>query len=742
MIASNINNQQTNPTNTTTTDHLNNSSNNSLNSSSSQGDSKIDQTFKISNILNDAVDLVETKKSNITNSDLSLESKSRTQIFLPPLESCSGKGSSSPTPKVKIPPLPTHIFSDVNFRVNLDTPPSSPHTPNQLLNKQQQQQFQLQQQQNLINIQQQHSISPPLKVSPTSSNQSTSTPSNSTSPISSPLSSPNNKQKQLQQQNIENNMMITSHIPNSPPPIPNFQKIQNPSLNRIRKTTYERPPLSPTFSNQPSMIGSPNHLNHQYAHVSSNDQMVYNSGPQTYVSYTSSPKMSPFIHNPQFHDPRIFPSPENGYSPIGIALSPNGAPYKPGPGNITPPSNPHHINGIQYQSSPQMFSRKMQPPPSSPMVPNISNGMNGYVKSPHQTPPQYLNSGGIVQSSQTTSTNNNLIYEGSYSKIENYYFEQIPLLIACYNNNIPSLKKMILSGTDMNYQCKKRGWTPMMLAAQQGHIEILDLLLELKNIDCNIQSSEGNTALFIACSHSRRDIVRNLLSRGANPNIVNKQGVSPLMMASALGDQEIVLLLLQSNSNINITDQKGYTALMYSQIYGYKSPEYDGKKISGEMIEQRRSIIHLLLRYGSKIDTISKDEWSPLKLAIKHGPIDLVEYIIDREENSYLDIDSNNWTPLKIAIRYAPIETIELLLRKGCPVYDNSSQPYSGILLAIQIRNVNVFIKLFENLCQQQYHRNEVVTPQIIKKMMDTCKEFNKRDIEDYLRQLSLFNFS
>jgi len=80
----------------------------------------------------------------------------------------------------------------------------------------------------------------------------------------------------------------------------------------------------------------------------------------------------------------------------------------------------------------------------------------------------------------------------------------------------------------------------------------------------------GNTSLHIACLNQSLDVVRYLLSKGANPNVMNDNGETPLMLAIQKEPKSelIVKALLNQGANLNNPDLQNKTALMYAAEKG------------------------------------------------------------------------------------------------------------------------------------------------------------------------------
>jgi ankyrin repeat protein len=76
------------------------------------------------------------------------------------------------------------------------------------------------------------------------------------------------------------------------------------------------------------------------------------------------------------------------------------------------------------------------------------------------------------------------------------------------------------------------GLTPLLLATQGGHREVVRLLLQ-SNADPDDSDEDGNTALLLATQHQNREIIR-LLLRKADVDMPNSQGRTALMYAASL----------------------------------------------------------------------------------------------------------------------------------------------------------------------------------------------------------------
>ncbi|HEY0072973.1 MAG TPA: ankyrin repeat domain-containing protein [Abditibacteriaceae bacterium] len=91
------------------------------------------------------------------------------------------------------------------------------------------------------------------------------------------------------------------------------------------------------------------------------------------------------------------------------------------------------------------------------------------------------------------------------------------------------------------------GQTALFLAAGNGHVEVIKLLLS-KGADVTAESIEGNTPLVWAAFNGQAEAVRLLLQAGADPNQPNKAGTTALAVASQQGHLEVVRVLKESGA--------------------------------------------------------------------------------------------------------------------------------------------------------------------------------------------------
>jgi Ankyrin repeats (3 copies)/Ankyrin repeat len=139
------------------------------------------------------------------------------------------------------------------------------------------------------------------------------------------------------------------------------------------------------------------------------------------------------------------------------------------------------------------------------------------------------------------------------------------------------IKRLIELKVDVNKPIKAsldstsgRGWTPLMIAAAEGHAETVSALVEA-GANVNATNALGRTALTFASSYGLAAIVKVLLDHHADPNIIPKDstGWTAVIAAAHNGHLEVVRLLLDHGADVSIQDKQGRTALAWAQAQGH-----------------------------------------------------------------------------------------------------------------------------------------------------------------------------
>ncbi|XP_070092834.1 kinase D-interacting substrate of 220 kDa isoform X25 [Equus caballus] len=222
---------------------------------------------------------------------------------------------------------------------------------------------------------------------------------------------------------------------------------------------------------------------------------------------------------------------------------------------------------------------------------------------------------------------------------------QTPLMIAAEQGNLEIVKELIKNGANCNLE-DLDNWTALISASKEGHVHVVEELLKY-GATVEHRDLGGWTALMWACYKGRTEVVELLLSHGANPSVTGLQySVYPIIWAAGRGHADIVHLLLQNGAKVNCSDKYGTTPLVWAARKGHLE------------------CVKHLLAMGADVDQEGANSMTALIVAVKGGYTQSVKEILKRNPNVNLtDKDGN--TALMIASKEGHTEIVQDLLDAG-----------------------------------------------------------------------------
>jgi ankyrin repeat protein len=170
-----------------------------------------------------------------------------------------------------------------------------------------------------------------------------------------------------------------------------------------------------------------------------------------------------------------------------------------------------------------------------------------------------------------------------------------------------------------------RGWPPLIAAAGTNRTEIVKLLLS-KGADVNIRDIQGNTPLL--SSGGSPEIARLLIERGADVRAMNKSGQTVLMTYT--GYPDIMKIILKEGVDVNAKGLFGRTALLNAMrldsgrllLEAGADPNVRDDRSMTPLLNALRwgngAYVNVLLKHGAKVNTPDLDGLTPLDYAVLH----------------------------------------------------------------------------------------------------------------------------
>jgi len=234
------------------------------------------------------------------------------------------------------------------------------------------------------------------------------------------------------------------------------------------------------------------------------------------------------------------------------------------------------------------------------------------------------------------------------------------------------------------------GVTALHLSCQNGHLKLVQWLLEEKKPDIEKADNKGRRAIYFTIKGCQPELLNLLIRKGVEPDpLTIKKKYSPLLKAAAKQYTELAQILIKTNCcNVNLQDENGNTALHLAVIGKRKSELFDvlvqcdqaDLTIRNEMgynvfhsavISGNMAVLEYLLdsKYITlALERVTSSEYSVFHLASVTGDLKVAKVLLDRlmrEKLSVDDEDSMGNTALMIASARCQYGLIELFVKFG-----------------------------------------------------------------------------
>uniref|UniRef100_A0A3B3TKS5 Ankyrin repeat domain 28 n=2 Tax=Poecilia latipinna TaxID=48699 RepID=A0A3B3TKS5_9TELE len=136
-----------------------------------------------------------------------------------------------------------------------------------------------------------------------------------------------------------------------------------------------------------------------------------------------------------------------------------------------------------------------------------------------------------------------------------------PLHAAAFTDHVECLQLLLSHNAQVNC-VDAAGKTPLMMAAENGQTNAVELLVSSAKADLTLQDAEKNTALHLACSKGHETSALLILEKITDRNLINATNAAlqtPLHVAARNGLIVVVQELLAKGASVLAVDENGYT---------------------------------------------------------------------------------------------------------------------------------------------------------------------------------------
>ncbi|XP_046371140.2 ankyrin repeat domain-containing protein 50-like [Haliotis rufescens] len=243
-------------------------------------------------------------------------------------------------------------------------------------------------------------------------------------------------------------------------------------------------------------------------------------------------------------------------------------------------------------------------------------------------------------------------------------FGSTPLMKAVYYGHRDMFKFLVSQGANVS-QVDDDGDNILHWACIGGHVSMVKYLLSQHIIDINSRSKKGKTPLMKAAYYGQSDVLKFLVSEGANVSLVDDDGDNILHWACIGGQVGVVKYLLSQYSvDINSRAKMGKTPLMKAAYYGH------------------RDVLEFLVSKGANVSMVDDDGDNIIHYASIRGQVEVLKHIISRGIVNIRSRGKYGRTPLMRSAYYGNRKVFDLLVSEGGRISSVDDKGYNILHLA------------------------------------------------------------
>jgi len=249
---------------------------------------------------------------------------------------------------------------------------------------------------------------------------------------------------------------------------------------------------------------------------------------------------------------------------------------------------------------------------------------------------------------------------------------ETPLMEAARRGNLADVRVLLSNKANPNASESIGGQNALMWALSERQSAVVEELIK-SGADVHAASKTGFTPLMVAAQQGDEVSTRILLSAGAKPNVAQpKTGLTPLMIASAMAQAKAVDVLLDNGADPNLADANGYTSLHRV----VRDSDY-GINLAGK--DAILTVVKSLLKHGANPNVRLSQDKEKAAEEIKKGNVQIEG---KRTAVTVDEIILQGATPLFLAAEVNNLDVIKTLVEAGADPLIASERGTTPLMMA------------------------------------------------------------
>ncbi|MEP7117423.1 MAG: ankyrin repeat domain-containing protein, partial [Acidobacteriota bacterium] len=318
---------------------------------------------------------------------------------------------------------------------------------------------------------------------------------------------------------------------------------------------------------------------------------------------------------------------------------------------------------------------------------------------------------------------------------------------AAMNGSTELVAFLLQAGADPNPATRVGGYTPLLLAAKQGHGAVVDRLLA-GGATAGAGTDNGTTALMFAAQSGDLRSVELLLDRKVDPNVrETTRGLNAAMFAAAANRADVIRLLGRRGADLGrasdaldlrVIDRTKFTGVLFGNPTQPKAPGQQAGSVEGggggraggrgggpmgAPTEAKTRLPGVDRDFSGNELVRTQGGMTPLLFAARQGHIETARALLDAGVNVNETKDGDLTTPLLLATINGHYDLAKVLIEKGA---DPNQRALNGVTPLYAVLNLQWTARAGQPRLQA-YRDQELTYLQMLTVLLDHGADPNAR---------------